>query len=260
MNQVKEIERINERELGSTLGELRGSWHEQYEGCAWVFIGNLDKKLSEGDVICVFSQYGEVEEIDLVRDESTGVPKGFAFLKYEDWRSTVLAVDNFTGAKVRARPARALACRDAALTRSRARSCWAGRSGWTTSRSTGARSASGTATTTAAAAAARAAAPARAATAAAGSRRTAWTRTGRRGSRALPGPHSCTVHHSRSRTCTSTPSSSRSSLPSSEPSSAWSRVPTHSPLLPSYLNLRGPLRPAPSAAAAPRPPRRAKRT
>ena len=35
-----------------------------------------------------------------MRDKETGRSKGFAFLKYEDQRSTILAVDNFNGAKV----------------------------------------------------------------------------------------------------------------------------------------------------------------
>ena len=36
----------------------------------------------------------------MVRDEATGDSKGFAFLKYEDARSCVLAVDNLCGTKV----------------------------------------------------------------------------------------------------------------------------------------------------------------
>lgn len=34
------------------------------------------------------------------RDKETGKSRGFAFLMYEDQRSTVLAVDNLNGAKV----------------------------------------------------------------------------------------------------------------------------------------------------------------
>lgn len=34
------------------------------------------------------------------RDKETGKPKGFAFLMYEDQRSTVLAVDNLNGANI----------------------------------------------------------------------------------------------------------------------------------------------------------------
>lgn len=46
------------------------------------------------------SQYGEVEDINLAREEDTGKSRGFAFVKYEDARSCVLAVDNFVGVKV----------------------------------------------------------------------------------------------------------------------------------------------------------------
>lgn len=76
--------------------------------------------MSEGDVITVFSQYvslpipifysvnsyatltryGEVMNVNMPRDKETGKPRGFAFLMYEDQRSTVLAVDNLNGAKV----------------------------------------------------------------------------------------------------------------------------------------------------------------
>ena len=36
----------------------------------------------------------------MVRDKETGKSKGFAFLAYEDQRSTVLAVDNLNGIQV----------------------------------------------------------------------------------------------------------------------------------------------------------------
>jgi RNA recognition motif-containing protein len=37
-------------------------------------------------------RYGEVVDVNLVRDKTTGKSRGFAFLAYEDQRSTVLAV------------------------------------------------------------------------------------------------------------------------------------------------------------------------
>lgn len=39
----------------------------------------------------------------LCRDRDTGKSRGFAFLAYEDQRSTVLAVDNLSGARVAGR-------------------------------------------------------------------------------------------------------------------------------------------------------------
>ena len=66
----------------------------------WVYAGGIDYQLTEGDLICVFSQYGEVEDVTLSRDRDTGKPRGFGFVKYEDPRSCELAVDNFNGASV----------------------------------------------------------------------------------------------------------------------------------------------------------------
>jgi RNA-binding motif protein, X-linked 2 len=100
MNTIKEIKQINAQELKRGIAGTSASWHQQYAHSAWVYVGNLDHALTEGDVICVLSQYGEIEDIHLVRDENTGKSRGFAFIKYEDARSCVLAVDNLCGIEV----------------------------------------------------------------------------------------------------------------------------------------------------------------
>ena len=107
MNVVKEIERLNEAESRSGS---KSSWHDQYKHSAYIFVGNLDRALTEGDVLTVFSQFGEPVDINLVRDRDTGVSKGFCFLGYEDQRSTVLAVDNFNGTKLAGRVIRVDHC------------------------------------------------------------------------------------------------------------------------------------------------------
>ena len=56
--------------------------------------------MNEGDIVIVFSQYGEIVDCRLIRDAETGKSKGFAFIAYEDQRSTNLAVDNFNGIEV----------------------------------------------------------------------------------------------------------------------------------------------------------------
>ncbi|KDO27852.1 hypothetical protein SPRG_07125 [Saprolegnia parasitica CBS 223.65] len=99
MNVIKEIERLNQQELDQGVS-YEGSWHHIYRESAWVYVGGLSYELTEGDVLCVFSQVGEIEDINLVRDKDTGKSMGFAFLKYEDHRSTVLAVDNFNGSSL----------------------------------------------------------------------------------------------------------------------------------------------------------------
>lgn len=55
MNVIKEIQRINEVELKRGTPENQ-SWHADYKDSAWVFVGGLPYNLTEGDVICVFSQ------------------------------------------------------------------------------------------------------------------------------------------------------------------------------------------------------------
>ena len=71
--------KMNEDELAHGLSGTSGSWHAQYKGNAWVYCGGFDPRLNEGDVLAVFSQYGEIEDLHLVRDTDTGKSKGFAF-------------------------------------------------------------------------------------------------------------------------------------------------------------------------------------
>mmetsp|Transcript_11505 Transcript_11505/g.23410 ORF Transcript_11505/g.23410 Transcript_11505/m.23410 type:complete len:336 (-) Transcript_11505:117-1124(-) len=122
MNRVKEVERINAKDLqlqlaSDTVGnagrwDVNKSWHAQYKDSAYVYVGGLSDGLSEGDVIVICSQFGEVVDINMPRDRKTGKTKGFAFICYEDQRSTVLAVDNFNGAKVLGRTIRCDHCQD----------------------------------------------------------------------------------------------------------------------------------------------------
>lgn len=109
LTNVKNIQKLNETmlEMGVEDGQ---AWHKQYKDSAYVFIGGLPYGLTEGDILCVFSQYGEIVNINLVRDKKTGKTKGFCFLCYEDQRSTILAVDNFNGIKLGGRTIRVDHC------------------------------------------------------------------------------------------------------------------------------------------------------
>jgi len=93
MNRVKEVERINAKDLqlqlaADTVGNagvwnVNKSWHAQYKDSAYVYVGGLSDGLSEGDVIVICSQFGEVVDINMPRDKKTGKTKGFAFICYE---------------------------------------------------------------------------------------------------------------------------------------------------------------------------------
>lgn len=103
MTNMKNVVKLSERELTSNS---KSSWHDEYKGSAWIFVGGLPYDLSEGDLTSVFSQYGEIANMNYVRDKETGKPKGFCFICYEDQRSTILAVDNFNGIKLLGRTLR----------------------------------------------------------------------------------------------------------------------------------------------------------
>ena len=116
MNSIREIQALNQRELENCVSVSHlmlcvphvlqshrpssASWHTDYRDTAYIYIGGLSFDLTEGDIITIFSQFGEPVWLKLARDKETGKSKGFAFLKYEDQRSTDLAVDNFSGATV----------------------------------------------------------------------------------------------------------------------------------------------------------------
>ena len=106
MNQIREIQRINDEELSRGIAGTSASWHTKYANSAWCFVGNLDIKLTEGDVLAVLSEYGEIDDLHLVREDDTGKSKGFCFVKYEDARSCVLAVDNLCGVQLLGRSMR----------------------------------------------------------------------------------------------------------------------------------------------------------
>ncbi|XP_008785368.1 zinc finger CCCH domain-containing protein 25 [Phoenix dactylifera] len=96
---VKRTQKINSTEAALGISE-EASWHARYKDSAYIFVGGIPYDLTEGDLLAVFAQYGEIVDVNLVRDKSTGKSKGFAFLAYEDQRSTILAVDNLNGAKI----------------------------------------------------------------------------------------------------------------------------------------------------------------
>ena len=120
MNSIRSIRALNKRELEAVVS-TEASWHADYRGAlalltpsnvsaltlcadtAYVYIGGLPFDLSEGDILTIFSQYGEPTYLNLIRDKDSGKSKGFAFLKYEDQRSTDLAVDNLGGATIMGR-------------------------------------------------------------------------------------------------------------------------------------------------------------
>lgn len=92
--------KINAAELARGTQDT-ASWHDAYKHSPYIYVGSLPFDISEDDLKTVFSQYGVVAMVNLVRDRETQKSKGYAFLAYENPKSAVLAVDNFDGIDVR---------------------------------------------------------------------------------------------------------------------------------------------------------------
>lgn len=90
---------LNQRELALGITP-EASWHQEFADTNWIFVGGLPLRMTEGDLLVMFSQYGTVIDVQLARDRKTGKSKGFAFIEYEEHASTILAVDNFDGVKM----------------------------------------------------------------------------------------------------------------------------------------------------------------
>lgn len=116
MNKIRQINQINQKELASKSTTYKSSWHYDYRDTNYVYIGNIPYSITRNDLLVMFSQYGIPTHINLPldtrtdnyndgndgKDEKNIAPKhrGFAFLKYANFKSCILAIDNFNGVKV----------------------------------------------------------------------------------------------------------------------------------------------------------------
>ncbi len=99
LSKIKQIQRLNEEELKYGIPES-ASWHYKYRDSSYIYISGFPKEVTEGDLVIVFSQYGEIADVRIVRDKKTGKSKGFGYICYEEQKSTILAVDNLNGIKI----------------------------------------------------------------------------------------------------------------------------------------------------------------
>ncbi len=71
LTQIKNTQKASKLEISQGFSES-ASWHARFKHSAYVFAGGLPYDLTEGDVLAIFSQYGELVDINLVKDKDTG--------------------------------------------------------------------------------------------------------------------------------------------------------------------------------------------
>jgi RNA recognition motif-containing protein len=62
-----------------------------------IYVGNLSFKTTEEQLEGLFSQYGQVERVNVVQDRETGRSRGFGFVEMESESATaaIAALDGF---------------------------------------------------------------------------------------------------------------------------------------------------------------------
>lgn len=64
-----------------------------------IYVGNLSYKVTQEDVIAVFSEYGTVKRVQIPTDRETGRPRGFCFVEMETSAQEDAAIDALDGAE-----------------------------------------------------------------------------------------------------------------------------------------------------------------
>ena len=66
LTQVANTRKLSQLEAARGI-EGDASWHARYSHSAYIFAGGFPQSLTEGDLLAVFAQYGEVVDVHLVR-------------------------------------------------------------------------------------------------------------------------------------------------------------------------------------------------
>ena len=71
---------------------------------AKLYVGNLVPHLEEPDVRALFEKFGELSDVYLPKDPSTGEKRGFAFVTFVDEKDSKDAIAQLDGKEVEGRP------------------------------------------------------------------------------------------------------------------------------------------------------------
>jgi len=69
-----------------------------------IYVGNLPYDTTEGQLVELFSQHGEVHRASLVKDRETGRPRGFGFVEMPNQDEANRAIEALGGTEFNGRP------------------------------------------------------------------------------------------------------------------------------------------------------------
>jgi cold-inducible RNA-binding protein len=65
-----------------------------------IFVGNLSFRTTQEDLLAAFSQFGNVERVNIVTDRDSGQPRGFAFVEMTERREAENAIAQLNGSEL----------------------------------------------------------------------------------------------------------------------------------------------------------------
>lgn len=68
-----------------------------------IFVGNLSYQTTQEDLQATFSQFGNVERVNIVTDRDSGQPRGFAFVEMTELKDGQNAISQLNGAELHGR-------------------------------------------------------------------------------------------------------------------------------------------------------------
>lgn len=66
LTNIRSRQKQREQEVLNGIPES-ASYHSDYRNSAYIYAGQLSFNLTEGDLLAIFSQYGEIVDVNLVR-------------------------------------------------------------------------------------------------------------------------------------------------------------------------------------------------
>ena len=62
-----------------------------------LYVGNLPLTVTEGELGETFSRFGQVTQVDVIMERSTGRPRGFGFVEMEEASAAEAAIEALDG-------------------------------------------------------------------------------------------------------------------------------------------------------------------
>ena len=68
-----------------------------------IYVGNLDYAVTEDDLKQAFSEYGQIDSVNIIKDKYSGQSKGFGFVEMPDNSEADAAMKALNGSEMKSR-------------------------------------------------------------------------------------------------------------------------------------------------------------